>query len=52
MQEVPSNVVIAEKNEKLCHTATGIPWTQGAFSDKVTPYVDGFTDQPVVQCDA
>ena len=42
--------VITEKNEKLYQT-TGIPGTQGAFSDKVTPDIDGFTDEPVVQCE-
>ena len=50
IQEVTSNIVIIEKNEKLCHT-TAIPGTQGAFSDKVTPNIDGFTDKPVVQYD-
>ena len=28
-----------------------IPGTQEAFSDKVVPDSDGFTDEPVVQCD-
>ena len=42
--------VITKKNEKLYQT-TGIPGTQGAFSDKVTPDIDGFTDEPVVQCE-
>ena len=28
-----------------------IAGTQGAFSDEVTPETDGFTDEPVVQCD-
>ena len=23
----------------------------GTFSDKVTPYIDYFTDEPLVQCD-
>ena len=50
IQEVMSNIVIAEKKEKLCQTA-GIPGTQGAFSDKVTPYIDLVTGEPVVQCD-
>ena len=50
IQEVTSNIVITEKNEKLCHT-TAIPQIQGAFSDKVTPNIDGFTDEPVVQYD-
>ena len=45
-----SNIVITEKNEKLCQI-TGIPETQGALSDKVAPDIDGFTDEPVVQCD-
>ena len=44
-----SNIVITEKNEKLCQT-TRIPGTQGAFSDKVTHDIVGFTDEPVVQC--
>ena len=30
--EIISNIVITEKNEKLCQTA-GIPETQGEFSD-------------------
>ena len=50
IQEVASKVAITVKNEKLCQ-ATRISGTQGAFSDKVTPEVDGFTDEPVVQCD-
>ena len=50
IQKVTSNIVITEKNEKLCH-ATGIPGTQGAFSDKVTPNINGFTDETVVQYD-
>lgn len=29
----------------------GIPGPQGAFSDNVTPDVDGFINEPVVQCD-
>ena len=50
IQEVISNIVITEKNEKQCQT-TGIPRTLGAFSDKVTLDIDGFTDEPVVKCD-
>ena len=50
IQEVISNIVITERNEKLCQT-TGIPGTQGAFSDKLTPNIDVFIDEPVVQCD-
>ena len=50
IQEVISNIVITEKNEKLCQTA-GIPGTERAFSDKVTLNIDGFTDEPLVQCD-
>ena len=30
---------------------TGIPGVQGAFSDKVTPDIDVFTDELVVQYD-
>ena len=40
-----SNIVITEKYKKLFQT-TGIPGTQGEFSD-----TDAFTDEPVVQCD-
>ena len=28
-----------------------VPGTQGTFSDTATPDIDGFTDEPVVQCD-
>ena len=48
IQEVISNIVITEKNEKI---RIGIPGTQGAFSDKVTPGINDFIDEPVVQCD-
>ena len=37
---------ITEKNEKLCQATR----TQGAFSDKVTLDIEGFTDKRVVQC--
>ena len=50
IQEVTSNVVIIEKSEKLCQT-TGIPKTQGVFSDKITPDIDRFTDEPEFLCD-
>ena len=30
---------------------TGIPGTQRPFSDKVTSDIDGFSFEPVVQCD-
>ena len=46
---IPS-IVITEKNEKLCQT-TGIPRTQGAFSEKVTPDIDDITNELVVQGD-
>ena len=52
--DVTSNVVITEKNEKQYVrqiTQLGIPGTQGAFSDKITPDIESFTDEPVVQCD-
>ena len=48
IQEISSNIVITEKNEKICQT-TGLPGTQGAFSNKVNPDIDGFTDEPVEQ---
>ena len=38
-----SDIVITEKNEK--------PGTHRAFSDKVARDIDGFTDEPIVQCD-
>ena len=48
IQKATSNIVITEKNEKLSLTSE-IPGIQGAFSDKVTPDIDDFTDEPVVQ---
>ena len=29
----------------------GIRWTQEAFTNKITPDIDGCTDEPVFQCD-
>ena len=43
-------IAITEKHEKLLDN-TGIPKPQGAISDKVTPDIDAFSDEPVVQCD-
>ena len=37
--------------KKNVYHITGIPGTQRAFSDKVTPDIDVLTDEPVVQCD-
>ena len=48
IQKVTSNVVITQKNEKLSLTSE-IVEIQGTLSDKVTPDIDGFTDEPVVQ---
>ena len=48
IQKAISNIVITEKNEKVSLTSE-IPEIQGAFSEKVTPDIDGFTDEPVVQ---
>ena len=48
IQEVISNIIITEKNEKLGQT-TGILGTQEVFSDNVTADIDGFTHEPVVQ---
>ena len=42
------DIVITVKNEKQCLTK-GIPWTHGAFLDKFTPNIDGYTDETVVQ---
>ena len=48
-QEVTLNIVITEKNEKqFVRLQLSIPGTQGAFSDKVTPDIYDFTDNPVV----
>ena len=49
IQEVISNIVITDKYGKLCQSRD--TRTQGAFSDNFTPDIDGFTDEPVVQCD-
>ena len=54
VQEVISNVSITVENEKQYVgqiIQLGIPGTQGAFSDNVTPDIDGFTDEPFVRCD-
>ena len=54
IQEVTSNVAITQKNVKQYVRKIiqlGIRGIQGAFSDKVTPSIYGFTDEPVVQCD-
>ena len=44
-----SNVAITEKNEEeYARLQLIIP---GAFTDKVIPNIDGFTDELLVQCD-
>lgn len=53
MQEVISNIVVTENNEKLCQNL-GILGTQGSFSDKVSPDIvpkvsPDFTVEPVFQ---
>ena len=45
-----SNIVIIDKNEKLCQS-TGKPGPQGAFSEEVTSDIGVFTDKTVAQCD-
>ena len=50
IQKVISDIVNTRKNQKLCQTIE-IPGTQGAISDKVTPDIIVFTDEPVDQCD-
>ena len=35
----------------MSDSSLSIPGTQEAFSDKVIPNIDGFTDEPVVQCE-
>ena len=44
-----SNVVITKRNEN--QTTASIPGNQGAFSDKVAPDIDDFTDEPEFQYD-
>ena len=52
LQEITSNVAISEKNEKqYVRLQLSITGTQEAFLDKVTPDIDGFTGEQVVQCD-
>ena len=53
IQKVTSNVTITEKNEKqYVRLQLNTPGPQGACLDKVTPDIDGFTDEPVAhQCD-
>ena len=53
IQEVTSNVAIIEKNEKQYVRQIlkrGIRGTSGTCSDEVTPDIDGFIDEPVIQC--
>ena len=33
---------------KITKQITGTPGVEGAFSDKITPDIDGFADEPVV----
>ena len=40
-----------EKWKTICQATVSIPETQGAFSDKVAPNIDDFTDEPEFQCD-
>ena len=53
-QEATSNVAITEKNEQQYVRLQLTKYTSDrcwAFSDKaVAPDIDGFTDEPVVQC--
>ena len=52
IQESTSNVAITEENEKeYARLQLSIPGTHLVFSDKVAPDIDGFTNEPVVQCD-
>ena len=53
IQEVTSNVAIIEKNEKQYVRQIlkrGTRGTSGTCSDKVTPDIDGFIDEPAAQC--
>ena len=40
-----------EKWKKIMSDYNYIPGTQKVLSDKVTPDIEGFRDEPVVQCD-
>ena len=52
IQEFTLNIAITEKNEKqYVRLQLSILGTQEAFSNKVDPDIDGFTDGPVVQWD-
>ena len=42
------NIVITEKKEKLCQINRDTRVPQKVFPDKVTPDLDGFTDETVV----
>lgn len=50
-----SNLAITVKNEKKTNgrqiIQRGIRGTQGAFTNKITPDIDGCTDEPVFPCD-
>ena len=51
IQELTSNDVITDKMKNYVRLQLSMPGTQEAFWDKVTTDIDGFTDEPVVQCD-
>ena len=40
-----------EKWKAICQTTLSKSLTQRAFSDKVAPVIDDFTDEPEFQCD-
>ena len=49
IHELIWNIVIWEKWRTLSDIR--VPGTQGTFSRKVTPDIDSFTDETVIQCD-
>ena len=51
--EVTLNVAIIVKKKAMIrgYKRYQLPGTQGAFSNEVTSYIDGCTDEPVVQYD-
>ena len=50
IQEVASSVAINEK-QNIFDESCRYTRAQGAFSDKVTPDIDYFTEVPLIKCD-
>ena len=52
IQEAVSNVAITEKKRQYANKYRYNRAASGAFSDKVTPGIDYFADELLIQCDA